>query len=147
MGSDGPDITALLKSFQAYWSSNIGDTSMKYKYHECDAQFTLLSYMNKAFNGSVSVIMQFATGTGRVDICAVTQSRKYPIELKLNYSRGYTERLAVEQLLGYMDTCLADEGWLVVFNRRRAFFNFWKRKLTWKTLELPEGRKVHVIGC
>jgi hypothetical protein len=147
-GPDGPDITALLKSFQRYWSGNIESTSFVSTYKECDAQFALLCYMNKAFNGSVKVAKEFATGSGRVDVCAEKNNRKYPVELKLKSSDGYTESKAVEQLKGYMNTCLASEAWLVVFDREGiGGKKTWAERLTWKTLDSDDGLKVHVVGC
>jgi hypothetical protein len=119
IGPDGPDISALLQSFQRFWARNIGATTIETAYRESDAQFSLLSYMIKAFNGSVSVVKEFATGSGRVDLCAQMGDRNYPIGLKLKSSDGYTQAKAVKQLLKYMDTCLAKEGWLVVFDRER----------------------------
>jgi hypothetical protein len=44
-----------------------------------------------------------------------------------------------------MDTCLAEEGWLVVFDRDPA--KPWPEKMTWDTKELTDGRRVHVVGC
>jgi hypothetical protein len=73
--------------------------------------------MQKAFNGSITVIEEFAAGNGAVDICAVSGNRRFPVELKIRH-RGYTEAEGVRQLRRCMDTRLAVEGWLVASGRK-----------------------------
>jgi hypothetical protein len=144
-GAEGPDVNGLLHDFQTYWMANSDRLSNRFTYKECDAQFSLFGYMQKDFNGSVQVIMEFATGKGAVDICAITRKRSYPIELKMK-SSGYSEKKAVGQLLCHMSTCRdAYEGWLVVFGRKSK--KPWKDRLTWKTLHQPGGLKVNIVGC
>jgi hypothetical protein len=144
VGQDGPDVSGLLKEFQAFWVGNSADMSNRFSYRECDAQLALFGYMQKAYNGKVQTIKQFRTGTGIADICAVSSGREFPIELKIR-TRHYSERVSIEQLMRYMDSCLAREGWLVVFDRDQG--KPWAEKLTWETKDMPNGRKVHVVGC
>jgi hypothetical protein len=144
IGPDGLDITGLLKSFQDYWAVNSDAMSNRISYKQCDAQFSLHGYLQRVFNGRVQMIKECATGGGRVDICAVFQDRRYPIELKMRSSgRSKAERLA--QILRYMDVCRAQEGWLVVFDRDSK--KPWSKKLTWRTETLPGDLTVHTVGC
>jgi hypothetical protein len=69
--------------------------------------------------------------------------QKYPIELKLRRS-AQTEEESYSQIIGYMDTLGAEEGWLVLFDRRVK--TQWEAKVYLKT-EKIEGKTVTVVGC
>ncbi|MDR1049839.1 MAG: hypothetical protein LBP95_01930, partial [Deltaproteobacteria bacterium] len=144
VSSNGPNITELLKEFQLFWSENSDTMSDRFAYKECDAQFSLFGYMQKAFNGTVQLVKEFASGTGFVDLCANFKNSRFPIELKMKWD-SYSKPASLEQLLDYMDRCQAKEGWLVVFDRDSK--KPWSEKITWKTENLPNDIIVHIVGC
>ncbi|MDR1109972.1 MAG: hypothetical protein LBP92_04550 [Deltaproteobacteria bacterium] len=144
VGPKGTDISGLLRDFQIFWSGNSDKMSNRFAYQECDAQFSLFGYMQKAFNGTVQLVKEFASGTGFVDVCAIHGRQRYPMELKMK-SHSYSRPASMEQLLAYMDRCQAKEGWLVVFDRDSQ--KPWSRKITWETETLPDDTIIHVVGC
>jgi hypothetical protein len=144
VGPKGPEISELLKDFQIFWSGNSDKMSNRFAYQECDAQFSLFGYMQKALNGTAQLVKEFASGTGFVDVCASYERHRYPIELKMK-SHGYSRPASVKQLLAYMDAQRAKEGWLVVFDRDSK--KPWSKKITWETETLPDDAIVHVVGC
>ncbi|MDR1110022.1 MAG: hypothetical protein LBP92_04825 [Deltaproteobacteria bacterium] len=144
VGPKGPDISGLLKDYQIFWSGNSDKMSNRFAYQECDAQFSLFGYMQKAFNGTVQLVKEFASGTGFVDVCACYGRQRYPMELKMK-SKGYSRPASMRQLLAYMDRWQAREGWLVVFDRDSK--KPWSRKITWETETLPDDAIIHVVGC
>jgi hypothetical protein len=80
---------------------------------------------------------------GKLDLCVEYQDRRFPIELKLRYSDA-TSELGAEQLAEYMDLLGCQEGWLLLFDRRKAVS--WEEKLFWRTEEYA-GNTMHVVGC
>ncbi|MDR1164849.1 MAG: hypothetical protein LBO66_03080 [Deltaproteobacteria bacterium] len=111
--------------------------------NEAVAHITLFSYLQRALNGRADSIMrECALGRRRVDIIVIYKGRRYPLELKIKGERILKKSL--ERLYGYMDTCGASEGWLVVFDK--DFGAPIKGGLTWETLDY-KGRTINVVGC
>jgi hypothetical protein len=142
--TNGPDINELLKDFQLFWSENSDKMSNRFAYKECDAEFFLFGYMQKAFNGTVQIIKEFASGTGFVDLCANYKRQRFPIELKMKWD-GYSKPASLAQLRQYMDRCQAREGWLVVFDRDSR--KLWSDKIFWQTETCPGDIIIHIVGC
>jgi hypothetical protein len=110
-------MSELLKDYQALWSLNSDKMSNRFSYQECDAQLSMFGYMQKAFNGKVQLIKELTAGTGFVDVCAVYETQRFPVELKVKTKHGWSKPESINQLLGYMDNCQSKEGWLVVYDR------------------------------
>jgi phage-related protein len=69
-------------------------------------------------NSGGRIAHELASGTGRIDLCIHYENNEYPIELKLRYNdKTYKEGLT--QLTDYMDKLNSDEGWLIIFDRRK----------------------------
>jgi len=84
-----------------------------------------------------------ASGTGRLDLCVHYQNLDYPMELKLRYGEHtYTEGL--DQLVDYLDKLALNEGWIVVFDRRKR--TSWKKKIFGKTKKVA-GKIIQIVGC
>ncbi|MDM8546086.1 hypothetical protein QUF61_06295 [Candidatus Venteria ishoeyi] len=78
-----------------------------------------------------------------LDLCLHYQGMDYPLELKIRYGEEtYSE--GRKQLAGYMDKLACNEGWLVVFDRRKSMT--WEDKLFWQSYE-SNGKQIHVVGC
>jgi len=78
-----------------------------------------------------------------MDICVVFQGNKYPIELKIKYSKSVKEK-GIEQLAQYMDTVGETEGWLVIFDRNQELS--WDEKLYWETAQF-QNKTINIVGC
>ncbi len=77
-----------------------------------------------------------AVGRGRIDLCVHFRNRRYPMEIKIRRDKN-TLAQAQKQLAGYMETLDCEEGWLVIFDRRKQ--TPWKTKLFWKTVSVSLG--------
>jgi hypothetical protein len=160
----GVDMTGLLKDFQAYWANYSEKYLEGVRYTEAGPHLLLLGYLQKALNGAATVIPQYATGRGYADIVVEHPLRKYVIEIKIKDNQRSLVH-SYEQILGYMDSLLEKEGWLLVFDCSPD--KSWIRKISWETLnllqddetgewktvsltdkDLGEGiMKVHLAGC
>ncbi|MDR1110705.1 MAG: hypothetical protein LBP92_08455 [Deltaproteobacteria bacterium] len=87
VGPKGQDINGLLKDYQIFWSGNSDKMSNRFAYQGCDAQLSLFGYMRKAFNWTMRLVKEFASGTGFVDVCACYGRQRYPMELRMK-SKG-----------------------------------------------------------
>jgi hypothetical protein len=138
------DMTGLLKAFQKFWAQRAERTLKGFLYKEAGPHNLLMAYLQKVVNGGAMVIEQYALGLGYVDIAVQYAGRYYPIELKLKDNERSRAK-SHEQLLRYMDSLQAKEGWLIIFDRKSS--RRWFKKLTWKTSELPGGLTIHEVGC
>ena len=78
-----------------------------------------------------------------MDLCVVYQNNKYPIELKIKYSKSVVQD-GIGQLGNYMTTLGEHTGWLVIFDRSNT--KNWDEKIFWQT-ETIEGKTIHIVGC
>jgi alpha-L-fucosidase len=88
-------------------------------------------------------LREYAAGSERMDICVVYQNYKYPIELKIKYSKSVKEK-GIEQLSNYMDTIGEKEGWLIIFDRNSE--TSWDAKISWETVEY-QNKTINIVGC
>jgi len=84
-----------------------------------------------------------ATGRGRIDLCIHYENRRYPVEIKIRRDAKTLDQ-GRKQTAEYMETLGCDEGWLVIFDRRKK--TSWKNRLFWKTGK-SENRIIHAAGC
>lgn len=137
------DMTGLLKGFQQFWRENSDIWIEKYDYKEAAPHLILQAFLQRIINGGGSILREYAAGRERMDLCVVFQNNKYPIELKIRYSKSVIQEGLV-QLSNYMTTLGETTGWLVIFDRTEK--RNWNRKIFWKT-EHPDGKTIHVVGC
>ncbi|MDR1593833.1 MAG: ATP-binding protein, partial [Prevotellaceae bacterium] len=64
-------------------------------------------------------------------------------ELKIRYGRKYVEE-GLNQTVGYMDLHCCNEGWIVVFDRRKNIK--WENKLYMKK-EIVNGKTITIVGA
>ncbi|MDR1924785.1 MAG: hypothetical protein LBQ66_10465, partial [Planctomycetaceae bacterium] len=94
-------------------------------------------------NGGGTLIREMALGTGRLDLCVFYGENKYPIELKIRRGdQTYTEGL--EKTAKYMDMLGCQEGWLIVFDRRKTIS--WEDKIFVRE-ESFGNKKITIFGC
>ncbi len=137
------DMSGLLRGFQMFWRENADIWVDKYDYREAAPHLILQAFLQRVVNGGAQIDREFALGRRRLDLCVKMGPHRYPVELKLYYS-DKAETDGIGQLAAYMDACGAQEGWLVIFDRRPE--RSWDERIFWRTVA-HEGRTIHVVGC
>ncbi|GAP72910.1 AAA-like domain-containing protein [Candidatus Symbiothrix dinenymphae] len=137
------DMIYLMQDFQAFWRENSAIWVERFDYKEAAPHLILQAFLQRIVNGGGQIVREFAAGRDRLDLCVEYEGQKYPIELKLRYS-SKTEEKSYAQLINYMDTVGAKEGWLIIFDRRPDID--WDAKIYLKT-EMVQGKTVTIVGC
>jgi Holliday junction resolvase len=112
-------------------------------YPEAGPLLVMQAFLQRVVNGGGQIIRDMASGNGRLDLMMIYNDKKYPIELKIRYGKKYVEDGLV-QTAGYMDLHCCDEGWMVVFDRRKTVK--WTDKLYIKK-ETVDGKTVTIVGA
>jgi hypothetical protein len=137
------DMKRLLQDFQQFWRENSEIWAKLYQYQEAAPHLILQAFLQQVVSTGGRISRELAGGRGSLDLCVHYEGGKYPIELKLRYgNKTYQE--GKEQLAGYMDRLNCQEGWLIVFDRRKT--PKWDKKIFWKTSKLG-GKTIHIVGC
>jgi AAA+ ATPase superfamily predicted ATPase len=137
------DMKNLLSDFQKFWRENSDIWTEKYQYKQAAPHLILQAFLQRIINSGGRIARELASGTGRIDLCIHYENNEYPIELKLRYNdKTYKEGLT--QLADYMDKLNSEEGWLIIFDRRKKLS--WQKKIFWKTHK-QNGKYIHVVGC
>ena len=137
------DMNGLLKGFQQFWRENSDIWIGKYDYKEAAPHLILQAFFQRIINGGGTILREYASGRERMDLCVVYGNNKYPVELKIMYSKSVIQK-GVEQLGNYMTTLGEHTGWLVIFDHSNT--KNWDEKIYWKS-ENIEGKTIHIVGC
>jgi RecB family endonuclease NucS len=132
----------LMNDFQKFWHEHGEDWAKKLDYVEAATHLTMMGFLQRIVNGGGQIVREMASGSGRLDICVIYEGQKYPIELKIRYGDKYLEK-GLEQTARYMDIHCCNEGWMVVFDRRKSVK--WEDKLYMKK-EIVDGKTITVVG-
>ena len=133
----------LLEDFQRFWRENAAIWKERFQYKDAAPHLVLMAFLQRVINRGGQIVREPALGRRRLDLCVHYAGMRYPIELKLRNDRRTYEK-GQAQLADYMDRLGCDEGWLVVFDRRKSVS--WKKKLFWKTVT-GDDRQIHIVGC
>ena len=127
------DMTKLLSAFGTFfgehaehWLGHLG------AYREAAPQLILQSYLQRVVNGGGRIEREYGLGRGRTDLLVLWPREagqpsdlweRFVVECKVlrdtdRKSLAWTVEKGVEQTLGYMKQCDAEEGHLVVMDRR-----------------------------
>ena len=127
------DMTKLLTAFGTFfgehaehWLGRFGD------YREAGPQLILQSYLQRVVNGGGRIEREYGLGRGRTDLLVLWPREsgqpsdlweRFVVECKVlrdsdRKSLEWTIERGVKQTLGYMAKCGAEEGHLVVIDRR-----------------------------
>jgi hypothetical protein len=137
------DMDYLLRDFQVFWRENGAMWKERYDYKEAAPHLVLMAFLQRIINGGGRVIREMAAESGRLDLCAVYEGGKYPIEVKI--LRGpNTEAEGLEQTEEYMNSLGCSIGWLIIFDRDME--KPWEEKLYMRT-EMYKGRHITVVGA
>jgi AAA+ ATPase superfamily predicted ATPase len=137
------DMDFLMRDFQKFWQLNSAMWVNMSDYKEAAPHLVMMAFLQRVVNGGGQVIREMASGKGRLDLCLIYENQKYPIELKIRYGNRYIEK-GLEQTARYMDLHCCNEGWMVVFDRRKTVK--WEDKLYFKK-ETVDGKTVTVVGA
>ncbi len=137
------DMKKLLTDFQIFWRENAAIWQERFEYKESAPHLVLMAFLQRVVNAGGHIIREMATETRRLDLCIHFKGNRYPIEIKLRYDNK-TYKEGKKQLSDYMETLGCDEGWLIVFDRRKR--QPWKNKLFWKTSR-AKGMQIYAVGC
>ena len=129
----GLDLRRLLTAFATFYGEHAGHWLRRFKeYSEAAPQLILQAYLQRIVNGGGRIEREYGLGRGRTDLLVLWPGeagqpydlwRRFVIECKVlrgsdrRSLEGTVER-GLEQTLGYMGKCRAEEGHLVVFDRR-----------------------------
>ena len=127
------DMTKLLTAFGTFfgehaehWLAHLGD------YREAGPQLILQSYLQRVVNGGGRIEREYGLGRGRTDLLVLWPRvpgqpsdlwERFVVECKVlrdsdRRNLEWTVDEGVKQTCGYMAKCGADEGHLVVLDRR-----------------------------
>jgi hypothetical protein len=137
------DMKRLLTDFQQFWHQHAEIWTERFQYKEAAPHLVLMAFLQRVINKGGEISREFAAGRGRMDLCVSYQGHHYPIEIKLRYDTQ-TYIKGQKQIAEYMDGLGCNEGWFIVFDRRKRIS--WKEKLFWKTYK-ADKLKIHLIGC
>ena len=134
VGEDGRlNMTKLLTAFATFYGEHAEHWLRRFKdYREAAPQLILQAYLQRIVNGGGRIEREYGLGRGRTDLLVLWPREagqpsdlweRFVIECKVlrdsdrKSLEGTIER-GVAQTLGYMETCRAEEGHLVVMDRR-----------------------------
>ena len=127
------DMTKLLTAFGAFFGEHAEHWLGRFSdYPEAGPQLILQAYLQRVVNGGGRIEREYGLGRGRTDLLVLWPREagqpsdlweRFVVECKVlrDSDRKSLERTVergVEQTLGYMAKCGADEGHLVVIDRR-----------------------------
>ena len=129
----GLDLRKLLTAFATFYGEHAEHWLGRFEdYREAAPQLILQAYLQRIVNGGGRIEREYGLGRGRTDLLVLWPRqagapydlwRRFVIECKVlrdsarRSLEGTVER-GVEQTLGYMAKCEAEEGHLLVFDRR-----------------------------
>ena len=127
------DLRRLLTAFATFYGEHAEHWLGRFDdYREAAPQLILQAYLQRIVNGGGRIEREYGLGRGRTDLLVLWPRepgapydlwRRFVIECKVlrdsdRRSLEATVERGVEQTLGYMGRCGAEEGHLVVFDRR-----------------------------
>ena len=127
------DMAKLLTAFARFYGEHAEHWLGRFEdYREAAPQLILQAYLQRIVNGGGRIEREYGLGRGRTDILVLWPREagqpsdlweRFVIECKVlrdsdRKSLEDTTRRGVEQTLGYMEKCRAEEGHLVVIDRR-----------------------------
>ncbi len=117
------DMKKLLAAFQDFFREHSEHWVEHFDYKEAGPQLLLQAFLQRIVNSAGRIDREYGLGRKRTDLLVFWQHQKgvqkVVIELKiLRKSLETTIREGLTQTADYLDRCGADEGHLVIFDRR-----------------------------
>ncbi len=131
-GAGRLDMTKLLRAFRTFFGEHAEHWMGRFDYREAGPQLLLQTYLQRVVNGGGRIEREYGLGRGATDLLVLWPREsgqpsdlweRFVVECKVlrdtdRKSLAWTIERGVEQTLGYMAQCGAEEGHLVVFDRR-----------------------------
>ena len=119
----GLDVIKLMTEFQTFFREHSEHWVTRFQYQEAGPQLLLQAFLQRIVNSGGRIEREYGLGRGRTDLLIIwpqgDQTRKIVIECKLLHkSLEQTIAEGLEQTAEYMDSCDAEAGHLVIFDRR-----------------------------
>ncbi len=142
------DANALLAAFQEFFRENSEIWLERFDYKEAGPHLLMQAFLQRIVNSGGRIDREYGLGRGRTDLMLAwnygSGVQKVVIELKILYkSLEATIADGLEQTADYMDKCGAEEGHLVIFDRREG--RKWEDKIFRKE-EKRDGTVIVVWG-
>ncbi|MEZ4864340.1 MAG: ATP-binding protein [Caldilineaceae bacterium] len=143
------EMPKLLAAFQQFFREHSASWLERFDYKEAGPQLLLQAFLQRIVNGGGQVTREYGLGRGRTDLLLLwpwgeQQQQRIVIETKLRRGQvATTIQQGVAQTWRYMDSCAADEGHLVIFDRDQT--KAWTEKIFARTQE-HQGRTIQVWG-
>ncbi|MBU0566549.1 AAA-like domain-containing protein [bacterium] len=142
------DMNKLFFAFQEFFREHSEHWVERFEYKEAGPQLLLQAFLQRIVNSGGRIEREYGLGKMRTDLLIVWPCplgvQKIVIELKvLHKSLEATVGAGLKQTWEYMDRCGAQEGHLVIFDRRADMR--WEEKIFQRT-EGFQGEKIMVWG-
>ena len=126
------NLTKLLTAFRTFFGEHAEHWMARFDYREAGPQLLLQTYLHRVVNGGGRIEREYGLGRGRTDLLVLWPREpgqpsdlweRFVVECKVlrdsdRKSLAGTVERGVEQTAGYMEKCGAEEGHLVVIDRR-----------------------------
>ena len=127
------NLTKLLTAFRMFFAEHSEHWLGRFsEYPEAGPQLILQAYLHRVVNGGGRIEREYGLGRGRTDLLVLWPREagqpsdlweRFVVECKVlrdsdRKSHAWTIEQGVEQTLAYMEKCRAEEGHLVVIDRR-----------------------------
>jgi hypothetical protein len=136
------DLPGLLRAFQEFFRRNSEAWLARFEFQEAGPHLMLMAFLQRIVNAGGTVQREFALGSRSADLRIQWGASEAVIELKIRYDTE-TEGEGMEQLGRYLERVGLEEGYLVLFDRRKGVG--WEEKIFERTVE-HGGRQIHVFG-
>jgi hypothetical protein len=137
------DMPKLMKAWQEFWREDGHLAAEGFVYREAGPHLMFMAFLQRIVNSGGRIEREYGLGRGALDLMVHWRGERHAVEIKLRRGTG-TEAKALEKIARYLDVSGLDQGWLVLFDKRRTLP--WSKKLYVRTRRV-EGKQVHVVGC
>lgn len=137
------DMPKIMASWQVFWREDGHVGAAGFTYNEAGPHLMLMAFLQRIVNGGGRVEREYGLGRGALDLIIEWRGARHVIEVKLRRDTQ-TEERALEQVTGYLDSLGLLEGWLVMFDLRKA--TPWAERLFTRVVDVA-GKRVTIVGC
>ncbi len=136
---------ALLEAFIKFWRQHgeplLGSTG----YHEIAPHLVLMAFLHRVVNGGGTLEREYAIDSDRMDLCLKYGSTTLGIELKVwREKKRDPQEQGIEQLESYLARLGLNEGWLLIFDRRKNALPI-EERLSTQVVTTENQRAITVI--
>ncbi len=141
------DMNRLMAAFQDFFRRHSESWAERFQYKEAGPQLLMQAFLQRIVNRGGRVEREYGLGRMRTDLLVTwfhkNGEQKIVIELKILYG-GLEKTIdsGLKQTCKYMDKCGAEDGCLVIFDRRGKK---WEEKI-FSREEKYERKKIIVWG-